>query len=452
MIYKTDEIMNSLASSLKVLESKPVSDEQWHTAELLPNRFEELSVGAKPVYLESLIIANAADSEVKILKEKKTPHKIVDIIELAHPESVFVADSLNEQGLVENQNEQQASIIQMINKMPTGNVYAAFVIGELSKIATELDDSGHLKQAMLVDDTIKHIHASIAKKAFPLAVIPWAAGAILGTAAGQKLFHMFTSFQEGLVEDTGDLLSNINNSITGWSRDPEYSDSSGDIAELKESASFMNRNARSLLSLMNQAKSNPKSASSDQFKSLQGQFEEALNNSFEIVNNLKSLHPGVTGLDFSITLGLLEDIKKGYDALNDVASRVGASSGTYSSRAKTLPNQEISEDQHPDAEEVESDIPDDVRIKELQAFLNKNFYAGSATKLAETGQLDDETQDALSEVASAISTKLGTNSPVANELKLADAQKLRLLFELYKNPSVHPISGESLFPENDSIV
>ena len=89
---------------------------------------------------------NPHQEDIKTIEEKrlKTPEK--SIIEEAHPEPVYVAESRGDGALVENQIEQQQKLIEMINKMPTGSLVGryAHAINELVKMADRLDEIGEM--------------------------------------------------------------------------------------------------------------------------------------------------------------------------------------------------------------------------------------------------------------------------------------------------------------------
>ncbi len=102
---------------------------------------------------------NPYQEDEKVIREKrvKTPEK--NIIEEAHPEPIYVAEAFGDGGLVENQVEQQKKLIDMINKMPTGNLtahYASTAI-ELLKIANKCDDLGHTKAADLITTAAENL-------------------------------------------------------------------------------------------------------------------------------------------------------------------------------------------------------------------------------------------------------------------------------------------------------
>lgn len=95
---------------------------------------------------------NPRQEDIKTIEEKRQKSPEKNIIEIAHPEPVYVAEARGDGGLVENQIEQQKKIIEMLNKMPTGSLVGryAFTAFELIKMANECDEVGHGKTADLL--------------------------------------------------------------------------------------------------------------------------------------------------------------------------------------------------------------------------------------------------------------------------------------------------------------
>lgn len=90
----------------------------------------------------------------KVIEEKRQKFPEKNIIEQAHPESVYIAEARGDGGLVENQIEQQNKLIEMLNKMPTGSLVGryAHAINELVKVADRLDDIGETDLSDVVYD------------------------------------------------------------------------------------------------------------------------------------------------------------------------------------------------------------------------------------------------------------------------------------------------------------
>jgi len=88
----------------------------------------------------------------KTIREKRLPASEKSIIEEAHPDPVFVADSHGEGGLVENEIEHQKKMIDIVNKMPTGSLVGRYskAINELIKLANDCDVLGQFEAADLL--------------------------------------------------------------------------------------------------------------------------------------------------------------------------------------------------------------------------------------------------------------------------------------------------------------
>ena len=92
---------------------------------------------------------NPNKEDDKTVEEKRLPKPEKHIMEIAHPEPVFVAESRGEGGLVENELEHQKKWIEMINKMPTGSLVGRYasMIDELIKMAELCDELGQTEAA-----------------------------------------------------------------------------------------------------------------------------------------------------------------------------------------------------------------------------------------------------------------------------------------------------------------
>ena len=99
---------------------------------------------------------NPYQEDIKTIEEKRIKED-EDLIEQAHPDPVYVAESMGKGGLVENQNEQQKADIAIVNKMPMGvavHRYAS-VAKELVVLANLCDESGELEAADLITNVAK---------------------------------------------------------------------------------------------------------------------------------------------------------------------------------------------------------------------------------------------------------------------------------------------------------
>ncbi len=153
-------------------------------------------------------------------RNKKTEEydaKDSKIMEKAHKKDSYVAKAMGEGALVENNMQQHKKMLEIAIKMPTGTLIGvhASVVDSLVKMANELEENGKMKEAQLIDNTIKELCAVpfyFARKeaiapAVPL-VIPFVvkALAVAATAMGIGFGGLFSSYQEGIKEDTKDLL------------------------------------------------------------------------------------------------------------------------------------------------------------------------------------------------------------------------------------------------------
>lgn len=103
---------------------------------------------------EALPEKNPHQEDLKTIEQKRLKPAKKNIIEVAHPEPVYVAEAKGDGGLVENQVEQQNKIIQMINKMPTGSLIGRYAQATttLVKLAADFDDVGEFEMANMLTD------------------------------------------------------------------------------------------------------------------------------------------------------------------------------------------------------------------------------------------------------------------------------------------------------------
>lgn len=103
---------------------------------------------------EALPEKNPYQEDLKTIEEKRLKPAEKSIIEEAHPEPVYIAESKGDGGLVENQLEQQKKLLQMINKMPTGSLVGRYASATfaLVKLAADCDEIGEFEVANLLTD------------------------------------------------------------------------------------------------------------------------------------------------------------------------------------------------------------------------------------------------------------------------------------------------------------
>lgn len=99
---------------------------------------------------------NNEPKEFEVLEDSK-------IIEKAHPEPVYVAESQGDGALVENQIEQQKKDIDVINKMPNGVLVQrhAELFNELIKFSEKCEKEGNIEDCNLVLKIAKDVLNSI---------------------------------------------------------------------------------------------------------------------------------------------------------------------------------------------------------------------------------------------------------------------------------------------------
>lgn len=100
---------------------------------------------------------NPHQEDLKTIEEKNFHEPEKDIIEEAHPDSIYIAESRGDGGLVENQNEQHEKLVHIINKMPTGNLTGRYAsaIKDLCVLANQCDAVGLVKEADIITDVVR---------------------------------------------------------------------------------------------------------------------------------------------------------------------------------------------------------------------------------------------------------------------------------------------------------
>ena len=108
----------------------------------------------EPDLLKTAFSKNPNQEDIKTIKEKRIQSPEKNIIEEAHPEPVFVAESRGDGALVENQNEQHAKLMEIINKAPTGSLAGnyASAINVLVKMANACDEINEPEAADILTD------------------------------------------------------------------------------------------------------------------------------------------------------------------------------------------------------------------------------------------------------------------------------------------------------------
>ena len=161
-----------------------------------------------------VITRNEPDENYGVKTEPK------NIIDKAHPQEAWMAqdstpvNSMGDGSLVENIKEQQEKDIEIATKMPHGALIGvhAELVSKLVKLANSLEDEGKIKEAALVDKTIKKISTYPFDKGHLRKESGWFLIPLIGGSIGAavKLFgHMLTSKQENLSIDLKDLYDKL---------------------------------------------------------------------------------------------------------------------------------------------------------------------------------------------------------------------------------------------------
>ena len=100
---------------------------------------------------------NPYQEDKKTIEEKRLDAPKKSIMEEAHPEPAYTAESQGDGGLVENEIENQKKMLTVINRMPTGNLVGRYAsaANALLKLADVCDDCGENKAADIITETAK---------------------------------------------------------------------------------------------------------------------------------------------------------------------------------------------------------------------------------------------------------------------------------------------------------
>lgn len=321
MNTKIDEVMSAYANILSNLPEKTIPDALWHSTVNFPDTTTDLDVGQISLQTNAFLSTAMDKKDQDVVKEKLTPVEIVDMIEVAHPEPVYIADAMADGGLVENQNELHQKLVEMINKYPSGSIghkYASLV-EDILVVAEQLDTAGNTKAARELDSLAADISDILKKNSNVVkhAYIQFAIGAALLAAVGVGLFSVINGMQENLQKDAQDLADNI----SGWIGDPEY-------ASVRTAANQALSDTRNLISVARELMAGvtdlSKNRSPELAKSIDGLHAEADRLIKDINSSLGSVisvaGTGKTGLDFSITSGKLNDLNTSYEKIIAVIS------------------------------------------------------------------------------------------------------------------------------------
>ena len=325
MNIKIDEVMSAYANILSELPEQSAPDALWHSTVNFPDATPDLDVGQISLQTNAFISTAMDKKEQDTVREKLTPVELVDMIEEAHPEPVYIADAMADGGLVENQNELHQKLIEMINKYPSGSIghkYAA-LIEDLLIAADQLDASGNPEAANELDslaseiaDTIKK-NSSLSKQA--VFFVPVLIGAaILGGGAG--LVSAINGMQENLQKDAQDLADNI----SGWVGDSEYTSVRAAASQaLGETRSLVgvSRELMAAVTDLSRNRSPELAARTNDLQAEVNRLIEGINSNLKTVMSVAG--SGKTGLDFSITSSKLNDLNESHERITNAISGSG---------------------------------------------------------------------------------------------------------------------------------
>lgn len=102
---------------------------------------------------------NPYQEDLKTIEEKRLVPAEKHIMELAHPEPVYIAEARGDGGLVENEIEHQRKIVEMVNKMPTGSLVGRYasIVNEMIKLSEAYDDAGESETSDMLVVTASHM-------------------------------------------------------------------------------------------------------------------------------------------------------------------------------------------------------------------------------------------------------------------------------------------------------
>ena len=111
---------------------------------------------------------NPYQEDLKTIEEKRLKSPEKNIIEVAHPNPVFIAESRGEGGVVENEIEHQQKMIEVLNKMPTGSLVGRYAsaVEQLIKLANDCDMIGQTDAANLITEAAEDLLEGLGSESF----------------------------------------------------------------------------------------------------------------------------------------------------------------------------------------------------------------------------------------------------------------------------------------------
>lgn len=436
---------------VKILkEAKPTQETPWYGEFTFDEKPQAEYDG--PITYETNVVC--ASEDLDVLKEKRNPMKHEDLIEKAHPEKVYVANGLGDGGLVENQHEQHAKIMEVINKLPTGDhihLHAADILAGLCKIADEMEEK-QIKEASLVHETIVSLVGDLKKKEInKVAMGPFAGLALLGAGSAglYALVSPIFGLQEGILEDTRDLKKEIES----WAKDDDVAPFQSVVDKVLRLSKALEDNASAMPVISaNIIKSN----NPQDVHSLNNRISAYTKDLKELEFNISFLRdqlPGKLHMNFLTTLGRIHDCKTSLKKMDNVSAQVArerqkAAPTTNSPLAEVAEHARQHQHQHskPIDSKQESPTPTSApntnQILEVQEWLeqNKNIQLGNkmytivSMPIKLDGTLNLGTKQALINIMKAVRARLGPAKSLRLDL-LFDASVLQIeqLIELAQN-------------------
>lgn len=155
----------------------------------------------------------------------------LNIMEVAHPNSVVVSPSYDRlNGLVENNNERQNIILNIVNKQVNGyqtqHKYAEKeLILSLVRIGNDLDNNGKAELAALADYCLTEVTDSVIMKKTAQDPITLTIAGIAATLGGIWLKNHMRFISDGLDKDHTKLINEIDDILTSnkdWGVGTQY--------------------------------------------------------------------------------------------------------------------------------------------------------------------------------------------------------------------------------------
>lgn len=132
----------------------------WENSEIM-TEFMKIAADNDMLGLKKTALpeGNPYQEDVNTIKEKRLKEEEEHVMEKAHPEPVYIAESQGDGALVENNIEQQKKLVEMLNKHPTGSLVGryAYTVTKLVKMAEAAEEIGEPQMADTLTDTAKQI-------------------------------------------------------------------------------------------------------------------------------------------------------------------------------------------------------------------------------------------------------------------------------------------------------